>query len=112
METVGKVLFCTLVVLSISLAAKNSFAINDCLYSGVNFSDGAVSCQSGHQFRCSDGDWQSLDLPCATPSPPPTVVNPAACACTQAEMSDCDQKGENCCVSLESGSCVKRCCPR
>ncbi|HJV64572.1 MAG TPA: hypothetical protein VJ550_02440 [Geomonas sp.] len=95
-----------------ALAAAKAHAISDCVYGGINFSDGAIACQSGNQFQCSDGDWQSLDNSCATPPPPPAVVNPAACSCTDAETADCDQKGENCCVSLEAGSCKKLCCPR
>jgi hypothetical protein len=86
------------------------YAISDCVYAGGNFSDGALSCQSGSQFRCSDGDWVPLELPCATP-PPPAVVNPATCACTDIEMSTCDQLGQACCVSMEGGRCLKKCCP-
>lgn len=111
MTRIGSMLFVGLVFTWLSLAA-DAFAVNDCVYSGVNFSDGAVSCQSGQQFRCSDGDWQPLDLPCSTPPPPPTVVNPAACACTDTELRDCAQQGQNCCVSMESGACLKRCCPK
>jgi hypothetical protein len=93
------------------LSSTVSFAISDCLYAGVNFSDGAISCQSGNQYRCSDGDWVALDIPCDNPPPAPAVLNPAACACTDAEMSACDQAGQACCVALEGDRCIKKCCP-
>jgi hypothetical protein len=86
------------------------FAISDCLYAGVTFSDGAVSCQSGQQFRCSDGTWVDLDLSCAAPPAGPAVINPADCSCTQEELAGCDRLGQACCVSIEFGKCVKRCC--
>lgn len=101
-----------LALLGVLLVAGESFAISDCVYGGINFSDGAISCQSGNEFQCSDGDWQSLDTSCSTPPPPPIVVHPGTCSCTDADIAECDQKGENCCVSLESGACTRRCCPR
>lgn len=103
--------FVTLIV-SLTLVSDFSYAISDCVYSGVNFSNGAVSCQSGQQFRCSDGDWKPLDLPCAGPLPAPTVDNPALCSCTAEEDAACDQKGEGCCVSVDAGKCTKGCCAR
>ncbi len=40
-------------------------AANDhCFYKGTMSSDGALSCQSGAQFRCKDGDWKSTGMPC------------------------------------------------
>ncbi|GFO56655.1 hypothetical protein GMSM_36620 [Geomonas sp. Red276] len=92
-------------------APATAGAISDCVFAGVNFSDGAISCQSGHQFRCSDGEWVSLDLVCETPPPAPAVVNPAECVCTSREIADCDQNGFACCVSLVGGDCSKHCCP-
>lgn len=98
--------------LLLTLASDDCFAVSDCLYEGVSFSDGAVSCQTGHQFRCNDGSWSSLDLSCAAPAPSPTVINPADCNCTPAELANCDSSGQACCVSIEFGRCVKKCCQR
>ena len=39
-------------------------ASDHCFYKGTMSSDGALSCQSGAQFRCKDGDWVSLGAPC------------------------------------------------
>lgn len=107
----GRVVFVA-TLLAVTLTAGVSSAVSDCVYSGVNFSDGAVSCQSGNQFRCSDGDWQSLDIPCQNPPPAPTVVNPAECACNENDMRNCQLQGLICCVSLEAGQCLRKCCPR
>lgn len=96
----------------VTFSSNVCFAISDCIYSGVNFSDGAVACQSGHQFRCSNGTWRSLDLPCVIPPPASIVIDPAACNCTVEEVKNCDRSAQACCVSLESGHCVKRCCER
>jgi len=112
MRTLLKIILSTASFLALTLASDVSFAVSDCLYSGVTFSDGAVSCQSGHQFKCSDGTWQALDLDCGNPAPAPTVVNPADCSCTVDGVGNCDQTAEACCVSLEFGKCTKRCCPR
>ena len=94
------------------LTTDACFAISDCVYSGVSFSDGAVSCQSGYQFRCSDGAWEALDLPCAALPPATTLVNPAGCNCTPEELAGCNQSGQACCVSMELGNCVKKCCQK
>jgi hypothetical protein len=110
MFTLSRKLSFTVFCLALALTSGVCFGVSDCVYSGVSFSDGAVSCQSGHQFRCSDGDWQALDLACSTPPPTPTVINPADCNCSEEEMSACDQLSKACCVSLELGKCTKRCC--
>lgn len=112
MSTRLKKIILVLPFLALTVTADVSFAISDCLYSGVTFSDGAVSCQSGRQFRCSNGTWQGLDLTCASPLPLPTVTNPADCSCTEEEVTNCDHFSQACCVSLESGKCTKKCCER
>ena len=35
-----------------------------CTYDGTMFSDGSTTCQAGVQFRCDDGDWDSLGVTC------------------------------------------------
>lgn len=35
-----------------------------CSYEGSAFSDGATVCQAGTQFRCADGEWESLAVAC------------------------------------------------
>jgi hypothetical protein len=40
-------------------------AANDsCFFKGAMFSDGAMSCQTGAQFRCKDGDWKATGSQC------------------------------------------------
>ena len=40
-------------------------AANDhCFYKGSIFSDGAMSCQTGAQFHCKDGDWKATGSAC------------------------------------------------
>ena len=98
--------------LVLMLVTDLCFAISDCIYSGVNFSDGSVSCQAGHQFRCSDGTWLDLNVTCTAAPPAPTVINPADCSCTPEELSACNLLGQACCVSVELGKCSKKCCPK
>lgn len=97
--------------LALTLAGQG-WAISDCLYAGVNFSDGAVSCHAGQQFRCSNGSWYSLDLECTDPSPTPTVIDPADCSCSEDDVRRCDQSAQACCVRFQSGRCIRSCCPR
>lgn len=52
-------------ILVIGLAA--AAAADDCSYRDQAFSEGASVCQAGTQFRCDDGEWKSLGLPCAEP---------------------------------------------
>ena len=112
MERVGRLLFILVLGIAGALATNDCHAVSDCIYSGVSFSDGAISCQSGRQFQCVDGDWKALDVPCSNPPPTPTVVNPEDCSCTENEVIACDRQAHACCVSLDSGKCTKRCCPR
>ena len=40
-------------------------AANDhCFYKGTMYSDGSMSCQTGAQFRCRDGDWKATGSDC------------------------------------------------
>ena len=107
-----KVLSALLIVLALAFSGRDCLAVSDSLYSGVSFSDGAVSCQSGYQFRCSDGVWEALDLACTNRPPQPTVANPADCRCTEEELKTCDQAGKSCCIWLEAGQCSKGCCEK
>jgi hypothetical protein len=112
MGKIARGLLLTAPCVAVLLASQLCLAVSDCVYSGVNFSNGAVSCQSGHEFKCNDGDWIPLDSSCAAPAPAPTVSNPAVCKCTEEETGDCDRQLQGCCVSLEEGNCIKRCCER
>jgi hypothetical protein len=96
--------------LAATLTAGQCLAISDCFYSGVNFSHGSISCQAGSQFRCSYGDWVPLDVACSFPPPAPTITNPDACSCSEAELTLCVESGQHCCISLEAGMCKKKCC--
>ena len=111
MHRIPRVLFPMATCLALMLSTDLCLAVSDCVYLGVNFSDGAVSCQSGHQFKCSDGTWQSLDIVCTEAPAEPSLENPADCSCTLEEMVGCNQLGQTCCVSILSGKCVRSCCP-
>lgn len=44
-----------------------------CEYAGNSYSDGAVICQNGTEYRCNDGSWEILGTPCdeiAVPADP------------------------------------------
>ena len=58
-----------LFVMSIGIASVAQASGNPCLFALRSFSDGAVSCQGGRQFRCANGDWQSIGTTCADADP-------------------------------------------
>lgn len=39
-------------------------ALRTCTHLGTTYSHGSVSCQSGYQFKCNDGTWDSTNLSC------------------------------------------------
>jgi len=44
--------------------APAAHARSTCSYQGTSYSEGATACQAGIQYRCDDGDWKSLSVPC------------------------------------------------
>jgi hypothetical protein len=98
--------------LLLTLSGNPACAISDCVNAGVTFSDGAVSCQSGQQFRCSYGDWKALDLPCVDTPAGPALESPTPCRCSEEQAKACDQTGQGCCVSVVAGTCIRSCCPK
>jgi hypothetical protein len=54
------------------LIALPAFGDADCKYKGATYSSGAQACQSGSKYRCDDGEWTGLAIPCSD--------NPAAAA--------------------------------
>lgn len=36
----------------------------NCEFAGISFASGSASCNAGKQYRCENGRWSSLDLPC------------------------------------------------
>ena len=48
---------------------------SNCSYEGYGYADGAALCQSGRQYRCEAGTWQSLGLACTALSTEPCTVN-------------------------------------
>jgi hypothetical protein len=48
---------------SAALAAP-ALARDGCRYNSIAYSDGASVCQAGTQYRCDDGEWQSLASHC------------------------------------------------
>ena len=55
---------CALVVGAASVATAAP-----CLYRTHAFSEGAVSCQDGRQFRCAGGKWEAVGTECADADP-------------------------------------------
>lgn len=45
-----------------------------CAYEGVTYSHGSTTCQSGSQFRCDEGEWESIGIAC-----PPKEVMKSSC---------------------------------
>jgi len=39
---------------------------DDCSYDGTKYSDGALSCQAGKQYKCDDGEWKSKGERCTS----------------------------------------------
>lgn len=52
--------------LALVLAGATARADDDegCVYRGSLYSDGAMSCQGGTQYRCDDGEWDKTDDSC------------------------------------------------
>jgi hypothetical protein len=49
----------------IACAPGSARAASDhCFFKGSMFSDGAMSCETGAQFRCKDGDWKATGSSC------------------------------------------------
>jgi len=47
----------TVIERQVPVPAAGATVAPSCSYSGTAYSDGALSCQSGQQFRCSSGTW-------------------------------------------------------
>ncbi|HSQ00832.1 MAG TPA: hypothetical protein VL049_26705 [Candidatus Dormibacteraeota bacterium] len=47
-----------------AMLASAALADHGCRYSGIAYSHGSTVCQSGTQYRCDDGEWQSLAVQC------------------------------------------------
>jgi len=68
-----------------------------CTYNGVTYANGAAVCQSGSQYRCGDGEWQSMATKCKGDGGDPTceyqgtAFSPGSTSCqagTQYRCSD------------------------
>src|SRR5688572_30712972 len=44
--------------------AHRAAADDACFYRGTMYSEGGMSCQNGHQYKCDDGEWDDTDSPC------------------------------------------------
>ena len=49
-------------------------ASRTCNFGGIAFSTGSASCQNGTQYRCEDGSWATLGVPCTVGDSPIKVV--------------------------------------
>lgn len=47
-----------------AMLATAAFADTSCRYNGNSYSHGSSVCQSGTQYRCDDGEWNSLGVTC------------------------------------------------
>lgn len=56
-------------LLTLALAPAAFAAGDTCSYNGNSFSEGSTTCQSGTQFRCDDGEWESLSIACSGKDP-------------------------------------------
>lgn len=61
------------IALLMGCAAQSAQANGACYYSGTKYSEGGASCQSGREYRCSDGEWLSTTHACKA-SPPEVVA--------------------------------------
>jgi hypothetical protein len=55
--------------------AAPAWADDNCSFQGVGYSDGATTCQAGTQYRCDDGEWESLGVQCTPPGPAASLKN-------------------------------------
>jgi hypothetical protein len=59
----------SLVLCALVVGAASVAAAAPCLYGGHEFSESAVSCQNGRQFRCSSGRWEAVGTECSDEDP-------------------------------------------
>lgn len=59
-----RILATLLAVALTGCVAQQAVAGDPCFQKGTMYSDGANSCQSGLQYRCSDGEWVALHVAC------------------------------------------------
>lgn len=82
--------------LSIMALAGAAQADDKCSFGGTDYSHGATVCQSGTQYRCDDGEWQSLAVQCKPDNAPPTCeylgtpYSPGSTSCQSGSQYRCD----------------------
>ena len=47
----------TVIERPVAVPAAGATALRSCTWANGAYSDGALSCQNGQQFRCNDGTW-------------------------------------------------------
>ena len=52
-----------------------------CEFGGISYATGSASCNAGRQYRCDNGKWTSLDLPCSI-GDAPLPVRPHGSSCS------------------------------
>ena len=57
-----------------------------CEFAGISFASGSASCNAGTQYRCDNGRWASLGLPCAV-GDAPFPVTPHGMGCSYGNTS-------------------------
>lgn len=61
--------------------ASSAAPTGSCEFAGVSFASGSASCNAGTQYRCENGRWSSLDLPCSV-GDAPFPVTPRGAVCS------------------------------
>ena len=54
------------VALALGAQPRLARAGDACSYDGTKYSDGALSCQAGKQYKCDDGEWKSKGERCTS----------------------------------------------
>lgn len=87
-----------LLALGAVLIAGPAFGDVDCDYKGATYSHGSAVCQSGSQYRCSNGQWRGMAVACTESLPPAdkncsfngAVYSPGSASCQANTQYRCD----------------------
>jgi len=62
----SNLLWAVAIALIAGCSVQSAHADDPCFFSGSMYSDGSASCQTGHEYRCDDGEWLSTMHGCKT----------------------------------------------
>ena len=103
-----------IVIAVVSLITGTGWAMENCKYSGVLYSQGSFTCQSGYGYKCNDGSWDIQNTACSTrtheSSEDKTVADDTViCGCSKDEKNYCYAVGQFCNAEGDASKCVKQC---